>query len=301
MDKNNIPRIGFIGFGELAIALATGLKKEGIAEIKVFDKELGRGSQAETRIRSRADALGVALADTAKSLAQGVDIIFSSVIPVEAVNAANAIAPHLGRNHLYADLNSCTPAHKQDAEKAVRRSGARYVDVGVVGGASQGHKVPCLACGEAASAFKNIFDPLGMNIRVIEGETGSAALLKMLRSVMMKGLEGLVLEMFMTAQVYGVGEDALDAVSITLDQGDFRSLASRLMTTHALHAGRRLGEVEMVAETVKAAGVAPFVTEGVKKFFANTASLDLPGRFEGNPPQDYRQVAATIRDLSKQE
>ena len=299
MDGNKSPKIGFIGFGELGSALASGLKKEGITEIRAFDKEFGSGSQAEKSIRSRAETVGVALVETGQALAEGLDIVFSTVIPVEAMNAANAMAPNLGENHIYADLNSCTPGYKQEADKAIRKSGAYYVDVGVVGGAAQGHKVPCLACGEAAVSFKQMLDPFGMNIRVIDGKIGTTALLKMLRSVVLKGIEGLVLEMFMTAQVYGLEDEALDSVASTFDRGDFRKLAGMLMTTHALHAGRRLGEVEMVAETVKAAGINPFITEGVKNFFSNTAGLDLPGRFDGKPPEDYREVAATINELSK--
>ena len=71
------------------------------------------------------------------------------------------------------------------------------------------------------------------------------------------------------------------------------------MTTHALHAGRRLGEVEMVVETVKAAGIRPFISDGVKNFFSNTASLDLPEHFKGKPPEDHKEVAAAIMERSK--
>jgi 3-hydroxyisobutyrate dehydrogenase-like beta-hydroxyacid dehydrogenase len=299
MNESRSPKIGFIGFGELGGALASGLKNQGIAEIKAFDKELGCGSRAENLIRSRAEAAGVTLVDTGKALAGGVDVVFSTVTPVEAINAANATAPNLGKNQIYADLNSCAPGYKQEADKTIRKSGARYVDVGVVGGAAQGLKVPCLACGEAAALLKQMFDPFGMNIRVIDAEIGTAALLKMLRSVVMKGIEGLIMEMFITAQEYGVGDEALDAVAITFDQGNFKNLAGRLMTTHALHAGRRLGEVEMVAETIKAAGFSPFITEGVKNFFAHTAGLDLPAHFKGKMPKDYREVAETIMERSR--
>ena len=51
-DKKDIT-LGFIGFGELAQGLAKGLKSEGLAKIKTFDKAIAEGAEAGKKMLDR--------------------------------------------------------------------------------------------------------------------------------------------------------------------------------------------------------------------------------------------------------
>ncbi len=104
------PRIGFIGFGEAASAIAKGLKCEGVSDIAAFDVQA---------IEDRSAGVGVDVVETPGELAQQADIIFSAVVAKAAVGAAESVASDLATHHLYVDLNSASPA---SSNRAGRRS-----------------------------------------------------------------------------------------------------------------------------------------------------------------------------------
>lgn len=291
--------IGFIGYGELASTLAQGLIKNGLQNIWAYDKVLETKSEAEARVRAKITGDGIHVAETPEELAANVEIMLSTVTPAVSLHAANAFAPVLSVSHFYADLNSCTPNRKIEAEQIIKASGARYVDVAVVGGATfQGFKIPCLACGEAAAAFYDALTPYGLNVTVIEGPVGTASRIKMLRSVVQKGIEALMLEMLVAAEQYDLEDVMMDSVAETFDRGNFKQYINALLTTHALHAGRRSDEMEMVKQTVNECGIEPLVTEGVLNLFSHSAGLQLANYFNHNLPGDYKDVTSAIRKLT---
>jgi 3-hydroxyisobutyrate dehydrogenase-like beta-hydroxyacid dehydrogenase len=300
MGAHTNPRLAFLGYGELASGIARGLKNEGVEVIKAFDILLGSGSKTEVAMRRLADEIGVELVTRLDELVSGADIVLATVTPASALKVASSIAPLLKEGQVYADLNSCSPALKKAARGEVEKSGASYVDVGVVGGvAIQGHRIPCLACGDGAENFKRILEPFGMSIRVINGRIGTAALIKMLRSVVLKGIEGLMLEMLTAARLYGLEDEMMESIAGTFDRGDFKRYSNMLMTTHAVHAGRRLDEAELVVETLRDAGITPFIAEGIRNFFAYTSGLNMVNHFEPRVPSNYKEVTAAIIELSK--
>jgi 3-hydroxyisobutyrate dehydrogenase-like beta-hydroxyacid dehydrogenase len=299
MNSGQDPQIAFIGFGELANGLVKGLKTEGLSHIKVYDKLMNHDSESGKMLRNNAKALGVTIAEKMEDLVPGTEIIFSTVTPKNALTAAKGISGYLKSGVIYADLNSCTPNLKKQCFAEIKRSGADYVDVGVVGGISlQGHRIPCFVCGEMASKLKKKMSPYGMNLEVVDAPIGTAALIKMLRSVVLKGIEALMLEMFMAAQEYGLEDAMMKSIAGTFNRGDFEKYSDMLMTTHGLHAGRRCDETEMILETIKEVGVSPYVTEGIYKFFANSAKLNMPAYFHGAMPGGYKEVAKAIKELS---
>ncbi len=292
-------KLAFIGFGELAQGLVKGLKDEGLSGIQIFDKAIADNSDSGKVMRQTAKELGIDIAASLEDLINSSDVIFSAVTPVAGLVVAKAVVQYLQADQIYADLNSCTPNLKKQSMAVIQESGASYVDVGVVGGISiQGHKIPCLLCGDKAAALEMLMSPYGMNMKVVDGPVGTAALIKMLRSVVLKGIEALMLEMFMAAEEYGLQDTMMDSIAATFNKGNFEKYSDMLMSTHGLHAGRRSDEVQMILETIKEVGVAPHVTEGICNFFVQSAKLDMPTYFEGKKPADYKQVSRAIKKLS---
>lgn len=299
MSTGQDDHVAFIGFGELAHGLVKGLKTEGLVHIKVYDKLMNTDSETGKMLRNDAKALEVTIAERVEDLVPGTDIIFSTVTPKNALVVARGISGHLRVGVIYADLNSCTPNLKKQCEDEITRTGADYVDVGVVGGISlQGHRIPCVICGPKAVKLKERMSQYGMNMEVVNAPVGTAALIKMLRSVVLKGIEALMLEMFMAAREYGLEDAMMKSIAGTFNRGDFEKYSGMLMTTHGLHAGRRCDETEMILETIKDVGVSPYVTEGIYKFFANSAKLNMPAYFQGTLPGGYKDVAKAIKELS---
>ena len=193
MNRRNTPRLCFIGFGEAGQAVAAGLREAGIESIAAWDILLPQEEGA--RLRQAGDAIGVRLATSAADAVRSTDVIVSAVTAASSLDAAQSVAPHLRGNPYYLDINSVSPGRKQATAKLLDGA-ARYVDVAVLAAIHPArHRTPLLLAGAHANAVLPLLvDELEMR-GVIAGEAvGAAAAIKMVRSVMIKGIEALTAE-----------------------------------------------------------------------------------------------------------
>ena len=116
------PAIGFIGFGEAGSTIGNGLRSAGIGRLYAFDIKTHAPDFAP-RILQRAAESQAALVESSAELARGSDILFSTVTSSAALDAARQTAPFLEARHLYADLNSVSPALKQAIAKVMDAAG----------------------------------------------------------------------------------------------------------------------------------------------------------------------------------
>src|SRR5215467_7200718 len=93
---------------------------------------------------------------------------------------------------------------------------------------------------------------------------GSASAVKMVRSVLMKGIEALAVESLVTAERQGILEEVLSCFG-DADLVDFRDLIATLTQTHIVHAHRRWEEMGLVGRTLRETGVDPLMTEVIEK------------------------------------
>src|SRR5262245_9885162 len=176
--KNDQLSVGFIGFGEAGFHIAAGLREAGVQCLLAYDVNAETKGLGE-KIRERADASEVNLADSSESLARRSGILFSTVTANEAVRAAEQTAPFLRPHHLYADLNSVSPDTKRAIALIVSSAGARFVEAAVMAPVPPyGHRVPMLLGGEAAEEFAARLTPYGMRLEVISLEIGVAIAVK---------------------------------------------------------------------------------------------------------------------------
>lgn len=285
-------RVGFVGFGEVAAAFARGLREGGVGVLWAY--EPARHGPFAAVYARRAEEAGVTLVDDPHELA-GAEVVVSAVTPEQAVAAARTVAPALAAGQLYVDVNSCTPGMKQEAARLVGARGARYVDVGMAGSIKlDGHRLPVYASGPHAQEFADRFGPYGFRVRVLPGDVGQAAAVKMIRGVVMKGMEALLVEMLLAAERAGIAEVVLESVANAYDATTFREHANMLVTTHAIHAGRRLDEVRMIRDTVRELGVEPLATEGTERRFAEDVRHDLKSHFRNEVPASWETVLETL-------
>jgi 3-hydroxyisobutyrate dehydrogenase-like beta-hydroxyacid dehydrogenase len=120
-----------------------------------------------------------------------------------------------------------------------------------------GIKVPMLLGGVHAPALRALLAPLDFNMEVVAERVGVASAIKMCRSVMIKGLEAIVVESFTTARRYGVEDYVLASLRETFPTLDWEQQGSYLFSRVALHGKRRAEEMREVAVTVKEAGLDP--------------------------------------------
>jgi 3-hydroxyisobutyrate dehydrogenase-like beta-hydroxyacid dehydrogenase len=125
------PAVGFMGFGEAGSTIAGGLRTAGVEGLFAFDINTHTADFGPA-ITRRARESGTALVESAAELAGSSDVLFSTVTSSSALDAATAIATFLERRHLYADLNSVSPAVKISIDGVIGDSGARFVEAAVM-------------------------------------------------------------------------------------------------------------------------------------------------------------------------
>jgi 3-hydroxyisobutyrate dehydrogenase-like beta-hydroxyacid dehydrogenase len=247
------PRIALIGFGEAGWRFA---RAGGWVE-----HAQGWDLLAERRVLMQ--PLGVTPALDAAAALAGAEIVLSLVTADSALPAAQQYAALLPAGALWCDMNSVAPGTKQAAAAAVEAAGARYVDVAVMAPVGQDLSVPLLLAGPAAEAADAALDALGFTRRtVVGGAVGRASAIKMIRSVMVKGLEALSHECAAAADAAGVFDEvmaSLDASEKALPWAERVAYNRERMATHGL---RRAAEMEEAAGTLAALGVEPVMTRG---------------------------------------
>ena len=120
---------------------------------------------------------------------------------------------------------------------------------------------------------------LGFAAKVASEKLGVASATKMCRSVMIKGLEAMVIESFTTARAYGVEDAVLASLKETFPGIDWEKQASYFFQRVIEHGRRRSEEVREVAETVREAGLTPWSASGTAERQAWVADLADAGLF----------------------
>jgi len=289
------PALGFVGFGEAGFHLAKGLRSAGVERISAFDIHTGTPGRGEL-IQDRAQQTETTLVGSNFELTEASDIIFSTVTANQAEQAARQTAPFLSARHIYADLNSVSPALKQTIAAVIAASpGARFVEVAVMAAVPPHlHRVPMLIGGPAAAEFAERMRPHGLVIEIAGETVGMASATKMCRSIMIKGMEALLTECVLGATQYGADERVFASLGGTFPGIDWSKLASYMVSRVAVHGERRAREMEEVAQTLREAGVEPIMAEAVVRRMDWAAQLDLRSRFGAEGPRTYREVVDAV-------
>ena len=247
--------IAFVGFGEAACAFLEGWAVDDPARIKAYDIKT---DQAETRqsLLDRYRQYGVTGCTTAAEAVAQADVVFSLVTADCARAAAHTAAPALRASALWLDCNSCAPDTKKAAAAVVEAANARYVDVAVMAPVlPQRHRVPLLLSGPHADDALGILQSLGMRPESAGDTVGQASSIKMLRSVMVKGIEALCAECLIAARRAGVQDQVIASLNASATQRDFGTQASYNIERMMVHGIRRAAEMREVAVTVAALGL----------------------------------------------
>jgi 3-hydroxyisobutyrate dehydrogenase-like beta-hydroxyacid dehydrogenase len=223
------PAIAVLGLGEAGAAIATDIVAAG-NRVLGFDpvQPAPQGVEAHPH---PADAAAPA------------KIILSVNSPAVALEVAQAVAPALQPEQLYADLNTAAPALKRALAAVVEARGAVFADVALMEPVPDwGVRTPALASGPGAERFAAAFELFGMPVTAVGPEPGAAAARKLARSVFMKGQAAAIGEALEAAERLGCADWLYKNIESSLTAADGR-LLRRLVEGSRRHAGRRVDEM----------------------------------------------------------
>lgn len=276
MQTNSI-KLAVIGFGEAGRAFASGWLRPEEMVISAYDP---KASDDATRasFAAAAGAAQVMLAASNFAAVNHADAIFSLVTADSAHKAARESATHIKRGAFFFDCNSCSPATKASSAEVIAKAGGRYVDVAVMAPVHpKRHETPLLLSGPEAEAALPVLTGLGMMPRVAGQRVGEASSIKMLRSVMIKGLEALTAEAMLAARKAGV-EAAVIASLQASDPGiDWEKRSAYNLERMMVHGERRAAEMREVAATLRELGLPDRMSRAIVDWQAEIAALKLEG------------------------
>ncbi|NPU10853.1 NAD(P)-dependent oxidoreductase [Bradyrhizobium sp. 83002] len=269
--------VGLIGYGEVGKILAEDLRKDGV-RVSAYDVKLA-DSRGDA-MRSHADSIGVTLAASHAELAAQADFIVSAVTASQDVAVAEACAAAIKPGAWFLDFNSASPGAKQRAAALIDGAGGRYVEGAVMTSVPPYRiKVPLLLGGAGARELAPLLNDLGFAAKPASDKLGVASATKMCRSIMIKGLEAMVIESFTTARAYGVEDAVLASLKETFPGIDWEKQGAYFFQRVIEHGRRRAEEVREVAETVRDIGLTPWSAEGTAERQAWVADLADDGLF----------------------
>jgi len=207
----------------------------------------------------KAQACGVRAAGGLKDCLHKAELVISAVTASSALDVAKEAAPILGEDQLFLDINSVSPGSKRKAAKYLERRRARFVEAAVMSPVPKHRlQVPMLLGGPHAFEAAERLQRIGMNAQPFSDQLGGASAVKMCRSVIVKGLEALVIESLFAARRYGAEERLLESLAASYPgMGWDGDLADYLISRVAQHGRRRAVEMREVAQTLKQVGVEP--------------------------------------------
>ena len=292
------PRVVVVGFGEFGSAIARGFAQAARADVVVFSR--ASTISAET-LGERAEAAGVTVCGTLEEALDGADVVISAVPASAASDVARRCAGRLTKATLFVDVTPQLPEAKGADAAVLEGLGATYADVAIIGTvAADGYRTPMIACGSGAQAWREIATPLGIEVTTIGGPPGSASLVKLLRSIYMKGRDSLILELLLVTRAYGLDDTVVQSIAGAKEQVPFPDLVTRVMCSLVLHAERRADELAKSADMIEAVGLEPLVTRAGVERLQRFARLGLRERFAGDRPAALEDVLAAIDEAYSQ-
>jgi 3-hydroxyisobutyrate dehydrogenase-like beta-hydroxyacid dehydrogenase len=253
----NHVRLAFIGYGEVGQLFTRQFMARGGVAIAVYDI-LFDDAASGPAMTAKARAAGLRVARDAADAASGADIVFSAVTASSAGDVAAQAVRYLKPAQVFFDINSASPATKRAASAAVTPSGASYVEGAVMAAvAKPGIQVPILAGGPEARNLEPRLNALGMNVRAVSAEPGRASAMKLCRSIVIKGLEVLMVDCAAAARRWGVSDEVFASLHETFPSIDFAEMADYMAERVGTHGLRRAAEMREAAMMLEDLGLDP--------------------------------------------
>ena len=273
----NLQRIGLIGHGEVGKTFSVGLKdKPGVMAVGAWDLKFIDPATSGFEL-DQCSLHGITAHGSMRELCEASDLIISAVTASNTLAVAQEAARFIRAGSVFLDFNSASPGTKQQAAALIDARGADYVEAGVMTSVPPyGIRVPMLLGGLQAAPLAELLNRWGLDANAVSDKLGVASAIKMCRSVMIKGLEALVIESYTTARRYGVEDHVLPTLQETFPAIDWQQQGGYFFSRVVQHGKRRAEEMREAANTVKEAGFEPFMSVAIadKQQWVSDRALD---------------------------
>ena len=279
-------KLGFIGYGEAAHAIAKGYQGAGLKEMYAWSMEF----------LNQPEEAGVTRLGSQQEVFETCDVIMVIVPGAAAVPVAKACKPFMTAKHVYLDVSTSSPRDMRTVWELIRDTGVKFADGAMLDTVPKyGHKVPTVLSGNGAQAAFDALTPYGANMEVIGEKPGDADAIKLLRSVYTKAHLACAFEMLEAAAFYGVEDYVMNSLARTMDSKTFLEGMDGRTCGGVLHAARRSHELEEAAAMLEADGLtAPVCRAGSVKL-KEIGDLNIRDKIGDTKPKTWKDAIGLVR------
>ena len=284
-------KLGYIGYGEAARAIAEGLREEGLQEQYGWSRSISKADPA---------TLNVTPAASLRELVETCDVIMCITPASASVSVAEQCKPYLSADKIYVDASSSSPAVMQQVWEIVRDTGVRFADGALLDTVPKyRHKTPLVLAGNGAEEAFAALKPYGMAAEVVGTEPGAACAIKMLRSLYTKAHLACAFEMLEAAAHFGVEDYVMTSLAKTMDEKDFISGMTGRTCGGVIHAGRRGEELRMAAEMMEESGLSAKVAMAGAEKLREIGELNIRERFDR--PKTWKEAITCVKRAKEEQ
>ena len=293
-------KLGFIGFGEVGFEMSKGLRAAGLTEILAYDIMQGDPVYGPV-LAERVQTAGVTLCSAPQAVLENSAVVIVAVPGGKALETAKQLKPWLRNGLVYADVSASAPETKRKIWEEIEETGALFVDGAMLGSLPlYQQRVPTLVSGNGSDQFIEKMSPFGMDLEKVSDTPGEATAIKFVRSIFMKGLPALLVEMLEAASTMKVDHLVLKSIAATMNACSFEETMNRLVTGSAFHAERRAHEMESVVEMLESIQVQPTMSKAAQERLTWLAGKKIKEKFGGKTPKEWQQVVKAWEEPATQ-
>lgn len=288
--------IGFIGLGEVGSRYASGMAKDG-AIVYGYDIRFGLSEFAKNEEYCRKS--GVKLVGGIKEVIEESNILLATSTCSKAIECSIEAAKYLKRGQIYVEFNSAIPTIKEKCQKIVEVTGADFVDACTMDNPKlYHHHNPCVMSGPKAKDVIDVLKAYGMDhITLVGNKVGAASGLKCVRSICMKGIEAVLIEMMCAARKVGVLDEVIDSTVKSLED-DLRFQLTSMVTSNIVHTGRRSDEIELILQMLMDLNLNSIMTSATLKKLRWSRDLGLTEKFKSEEPENIHMAIDAFLEAS---
>ena len=226
------------------------------------------------------------------------DVVLSILPPAAALGLAReVVAAGLKDGALYVDCNAVAPQTAAAIGEVVVGGGAAFADGGIIGPPPRtGRRTDLYVSGASVAPVLALNGPdtsaRGLVFHSAGDAVGDASALKMCHAAIGKGLAAVGWQALTAAKAHGV--DGLLAETMAAHHGAVGEAVRRSLPGTVAKAYRFVGEMEEIAATFAAAGLAPDLFDGAARTYGQVAEGRDDGVLSGDDSADA--LAAALAD-----
>jgi 3-hydroxyisobutyrate dehydrogenase-like beta-hydroxyacid dehydrogenase len=243
--------------------------------------------------RERAKQAGLIDVESLANAVRESEVVLSVCPPHAAVEIAESVARQSFKG-IYVDANAISRATAVQVGEVVGRTGASFVDGGIIGApVKKAGTTRLYLSGTRAPEIAELFSASMLAAKAIGPEPGAASALKVAYAAWTKGTDALLLAIRALAAHDGVDQALLEEWNIS--QPDLERRCQRAAAVAVPKMWRYVGEMEEIAETFRAAGL----PGGFHLAAAELCQRLAPFKDQTDPAPTLAAVVDTIRKESE--